>query len=104
SAALAFGFTPASVILDAPVVFDDPALESSWRPENYGGDFKGPMRMREALVQSRNLVSIRLLMAIGVDYARDYVARFGVPQDRLPHDLTMALGSAVLTPLEQARG
>ncbi|MDD3765049.1 MAG: penicillin-binding protein 1A [Nevskiales bacterium] len=103
SAAMAKGFTPASVILDAPVVFDDPALESTWRPENYGGDIKGPMRLREALVQSRNLVSIRLLQAIGIDYARDFIPRFGLPADRLPHDLTMALGSAVFTPLEMAR-
>lgn len=104
SAALSYGFTPASVILDAPVVFDDPKLESTWRPENYGGDFNGPMRMREALVQSRNLVSIRLLMAMGIPYARDFIPRFGLPADRIPPDLTMALGSAVYTPLEQARG
>lgn len=104
AAGLAYGFTPASVILDAPVVFDDPALESSWRPENYGGDFKGPMRLREALVQSRNMVSIRLLQAVGLDYAREYSARFGLPGERLPRDLTMALGTAVFTPLELARG
>jgi penicillin-binding protein 1A len=104
SAALAHGFTPASVFLDAPVVFDDPKLESTWRPENYNGSFNGPMRMREALVQSRNLVSIRLLMAIGLDYAKEFVSRFGLPADRVPHDLTMALGSAVYTPLEFARG
>ncbi|MEQ1440529.1 penicillin-binding protein 1A [Fontimonas sp. SYSU GA230001] len=104
SAALENGFTPASVLLDAPVVYDDPGLESSWRPENYGGDIQGPMRLREALVQSRNLVSIRLLQSIGVATARDYVPRFGLPQDRLPQDLTMALGSAVFTPLELARG
>lgn len=104
SAAMHNGYTPASVILDAPVVFDDPMLESSWRPENYGGDIKGPMRLREALVQSRNLVSIRLLQAIGLNAARDYIPRFGLPADRLPRDLTMALGSAVFTPLEVARG
>ncbi|HEX4895981.1 MAG TPA: penicillin-binding protein 1A [Solimonas sp.] len=104
AAGLAYGFTPASVILDAPVVFDDPGLESAWRPENYGGDFKGPMRLREALVESRNLVSIRLLQAMGLDYARDYVARFGLARDRLPRDLTMALGTADYTPLELARG
>ena len=104
SAGLAYGFTPASVLLDAPVVFDDPALESSWRPENYGGDLKGPMRLREALVESRNLVSIRLLQSIGLNFAREYVGRFGLPADRLPADLTIALGSAVFTPLELARG
>ncbi|MFT4045105.1 MAG: penicillin-binding protein 1A [Solimonas sp.] len=104
SAGLAYGFTPASVFLDAPVVFDDPSVDSSWRPENYEDDLQGPMRLREALVQSRNLVSIRLLQAIGIDYARQYVPRFGIPADRLPNDLTMALGSAVFTPLEMARG
>ncbi|WP_370153111.1 MULTISPECIES: penicillin-binding protein 1A [Pseudomonadota] len=102
--AMAHGYTPASVLLDAPVVFDDPRLESTWRPENYGGDIKGPMRLREALVQSRNLVSIRLLMGIGIDTALDFIPRFGLPADRLPRDLTMALGSAVFTPLEMARG
>jgi penicillin-binding protein 1A len=103
AAAMAHGFTPASVVLDAPVVFDDPRLESTWRPENYGGDIKGPMRLRDALVQSRNLVSIRLLQALGLDTARDFIPRFGLPADRLPRDLTMALGSAVFTPLEMAR-
>ncbi len=102
-AAMANGFTPASVILDAPVVFDDPRLESTWRPENYGGDIKGPMRLRDALVQSRNLVSIRLLQSLGLDAGRDYIPRFGLPAERLPRDLTMALGSAVFTPLEMAR-
>lgn len=101
--ALEKGYTPASVFLDAPVVFDDPKLESTWRPENYGGTFNGPMRMREALVQSRNLVSIRILMALGVSTARDFIPRFGLPADRIPRDLTMALGSAVYTPLELAR-
>jgi penicillin-binding protein 1A len=101
--ALENGYTPASIFLDAPVVFDDPKLESTWRPENYGGSFNGPMRMREALVQSRNLVSIRILMALGINTARDFIPRFGLPADRIPRDLTMALGSAVYTPLELAR-
>jgi penicillin-binding protein 1A len=104
SAALAYGFTPASVILDAPVVFDDPALEDTWRPENYTGKFYGPTRLREALVHSRNLVSIRLLQAIGIPFARNFVAQFGLPAERLPNDLTLALGSATYTPLEIARG
>ena len=103
SAALAYGFTPASVILDAPVVFDDPALEDTWRPENYTGKFYGPTRLREALVQSRNLVSIRLLQAIGVPFARNFTSQFGLPADRMPNDLTLALGSASFTPLEMAR-
>ncbi len=104
SAALSYGFTPASVILDAPVVFDDPALEDTWRPENYTGKFYGPTRLREALVHSRNLVSIRLLQAIGIPYARNFVAQFGLASDRMPNDLTLALGSATFTPLEIARG
>ncbi|MDB5972018.1 MAG: penicillin-binding protein [Hydrocarboniphaga sp.] len=103
TSAFQFGFTPASVVLDAPVVFDDANLESAWRPENYGGDFKGPMRLREALVLSRNLVSVRLLQAVGVDYARDFISRFGLPKDRMPRDLSMALGSGTFTPMEMAR-
>ncbi len=103
AAGLAYGFTPASVFLDAPVVFDDPSVDTSWRPENFEGDLKGPMRLREALVHSRNLVSIRLLQAIGINYTRQYVPRFGLPGDRLPNDLTMALGSADFTPLELVR-
>jgi penicillin-binding protein 1A len=86
------------------VVFDDPALEDTWRPENYTGKFYGPTRLREALVQSRNLVSIRLLQAIGVPYARQFTSQFGLPADRMPNDLTLALGSASFTPLEIARG
>ncbi len=103
TAAFQFGFSPASVVLDAPVVFEDANLEGAWRPENYGGDFKGPMRLREALVQSRNLVSIRLLQAIGIDFTRDFVSRFGLPKERMPRDLSMALGSGSFTPMEMAR-
>lgn len=104
AAALAYGFTPASVVLDAPVVFDDPKLEDTWRPENYTGKFYGPTRLREALVHSRNLVSIRLLQAVGIPYARNFAAQFGLAPERLPNDLTLALGSATYTPLEIARG
>ncbi len=103
AAALEAGYTPASVVLDAPVVFDDPALESSWRPQNYSGKFYGPTRLREALVHSRNLVSIRLLDAVGFQQARATAAAFGLPVERLPRDLTMALGSAVFTPMELAQ-
>src|SRR3569623_878654 len=77
SAALEHGMTPATVINDAPVVFDDPELEETWRPENYSGRFYGPTRRREALVQSRNLVAIRVLRAIGISDALEYVAQFG---------------------------
>lgn len=103
SAALAFGYTPASVFLDAPVVFNDPGLGSSWRPENDDREFRGPMRLREALVHSRNLVSVRVLQAIGLDFASEFVSRFGLPRERLPRDLTLALGSAAFSPMEVAR-
>ncbi|MHB1239201.1 MAG: penicillin-binding protein 1A [Gammaproteobacteria bacterium] len=104
SAALHKGFTAATLINDAPLVFNDPALENMWRPENYSGRFHGPTRLREGLVHSLNLVSIRVLRAIGVDYAIDYVKRFGFAADRLPHNLSLALGSASVTPMEMARG
>ncbi len=104
SAALEKGFTAASIINDAPVVFEDPGLESAWRPENYSGKFFGPTRLREALVKSRNLVSIRLLRAIGIDYTLDYIARFGFPVEKLPRNLSLALGSGAVTPLQLARG
>jgi penicillin-binding protein 1A len=103
SAALEKGFTTASIINDAPVVFDDNALELTWRPENYSGKFYGPTRLRKALYLSRNLVSIRVLQAIGASYAADYAERFGFDLSQLPHDLTLALGSASVTPLQMAR-
>ncbi len=104
SAALEHGYTPASIINDAPVVFEDPSLKSAWRPENYGGKFFGPTRLRTALYKSRNLVSIRLLRDIGIDFALDHIAKFGFDVERLPRGLSLALGSGVLTPLEVAAG
>ncbi|MBI3773199.1 MAG: penicillin-binding protein 1A [Gammaproteobacteria bacterium] len=104
SAALEHGFTAASIINDAPVVFDDPSLESAWRPENFSGKFYGPTRMREALTHSRNLVSIRLLQAVGPDVALDHATRFGFDRSHLPRNLSLALGSGEVTPLELARG
>jgi penicillin-binding protein 1A len=103
SAALEKGFTAATIINDAPVVFDDDSLEATWRPENYSGRFYGPTRMREALVKSRNLVSIRILQAIGLRYATNYVQRFGFERDQMPYDLSLALGSASFSPLQMAR-
>ena len=104
SAALEKGFTPASLINDAPVVFEDEGLEATWRPENYSGKVFGPTRLRKALVKSRNLVSIRLLRAIGIGYTINYAGRFGFDKKRLPRDLSLALGSGVVTPLEVVRG
>ncbi|MFN2308255.1 MAG: penicillin-binding protein 1A [Gammaproteobacteria bacterium] len=103
SAALELGFTTASVLNDAPVVFDDSSLERAWRPENYSGRFYGPTRLREALVHSRNLVSIRLLQAAGVRPAREHVLRFGLRPESVPAELSMSLGSGTLTPLEITR-
>ena len=103
SAALAAGYSPASLINDAPVVFEDPGLEDVWRPENYTRKTYGPTRLREALTNSRNLVSIRLLHAIGMPYALDYAARFGFEVERLPKNLSLALGSGAVTPLQLAR-
>jgi len=104
SAALEKGYTAATLINDAPVVFNDPGLEEAWRPENYSGKIYGPTRLREALVKSRNLVSIRILRSVGIKYAINYVKRFGFNPSELPRDLSLALGSASLTPLEVVRG
>jgi penicillin-binding protein 1A len=103
SAALSKSFTAASLINDAPVVFEDAALEASWRPENYSGKFFGPTRLREALYKSRNLVSIRLLRSVGVEYATRYARKFGFNDNKLPHDLSLALGSSEASPLEMTR-
>ena len=104
SAALEKGYTTASIINDAPVVMDDENLDDTWKPQNYSGRFFGPTRLRVALTKSRNLVSIRLLRAIGVGYAAKYASRFGFKPDRLPRDLSLALGSGSVTPLELATG
>jgi penicillin-binding protein 1A len=104
SSALENGFTPASVLLDAPIVMEGDGLETAWRPENSTGNFNGPMRLREALVHSRNLVSIRLLRALGTPYAIDYVSKFGFDRASLPTNLTLALGTVQVTPLELAAG
>ncbi|MEM9058209.1 MAG: penicillin-binding transpeptidase domain-containing protein, partial [Pseudomonadota bacterium] len=102
SAALEKQFTLASIVNDAPVVFADPSLEDTWRPQNYTGRWNGPMRLREALVDSRNLVTIRLLDKIGVGYAVDYLQRFGFDPRTLPRNLSLGLGSTSLSPLQLA--
>jgi penicillin-binding protein 1A len=104
SAAMDNGFTPASTLLDAPFVLEGQGIESSWRPENHGGRFGGPTRLREALAFSRNLVTIRLLRELGTPYATDYVTRFGFDKRTLPQNLTLALGTLQVTPLEVATG
>jgi penicillin-binding protein 1A len=105
SAAFERGFTPASIVNDAPLALPDPSRPNGlWTPENDDGKFDGPMRLREALVQSKNLVSVRLLDAIGVRFAREYISRFGFPPDALPKNLSLALGTASVSPMGMARG
>jgi penicillin-binding protein 1A len=104
SAALENGFTPASVLQDAPIVLDGSGSEEAWRPENSTREFGGPTRLREALVRSRNLVSIRILKDLGIGTAIDYMARFGFDARAMPHDLTLALGTLQATPLDVAAG
>lgn len=104
SAALEKGFTPATVIPDEPVVLEAEETGSQrWEPKNYDGAFEGPIRLRAALAKSKNMVSIRVLDAIGPKYAQDYVARFGFEAERHPAYLTMALGAGSVTPWHMAR-
>ncbi len=102
SSALENGFTAASVLPDAPIVIEGNGMETAWRPKNSHGDFSGPMRLREALAQSRNLVSIRLLRQLGIDYAIHYVTRFGFDKASLPNNLTLALGTMQIAPIDLA--
>ncbi|XBT35210.1 penicillin-binding protein 1A [Pseudomonas protegens] len=104
SAALDNGYTPASLVNDAPIVFVDEYLDKVWRPKNDTNTFLGPIRMREALYKSRNLVSIRLLQSMGVDRTIDYISKFGFNKQDLPRNLSLALGTATLTPMEIATG
>ncbi len=103
-AGLEDGLTAASVFNDAPVVFDDPSLETAWRPENSTGRFYGPTRLREALYLSRNLVSIRLLQSLGIGKAIDFLTRMGFAEEHLPRNLSLALGTGTFTPFEIAQG
>lgn len=102
SAALEKGYSAASIINDAPVVFQDSSLEGIWRPENDGGKFYGPTRLRWALTKSRNLVSIRLLQQMGIQPVIDYAARFGFDTSRFAPDLSLALGTHAVTPMKLA--
>jgi penicillin-binding protein 1A len=104
SAAFSRGYTPSSIINDAPIALPDPAKPGGlWTPQNDDGKFRGPMRLREALAQSVNLVAIRLLDAVGVRYVREYATRFGFPLDAIPANLSMALGTASVSPMAMAR-
>ena len=105
SAALEKGFTPASIINDAPLVIDlSQTGEELWQPKNFEGGFDGPMRMRQGLIKSKNLVSIRILQAIGLEYAQDYVTKFGFDKDKIRPFLTMALGAGSVTPMQLMSG
>ncbi len=104
SAALEKGFTPATVVNDAPVVVDAAQTGGqTWEPHNYDGKYEGPMRLRMGLAKSKNMVSIRVLQAIGPQYAQDYVTRFGFDADKHPPYLTMALGAGSVTLWQMAR-
>jgi penicillin-binding protein, 1A family len=104
SAALEKGFTPATIINDAPVVVDATMTGGqAWEPKNYDGKYEGPMRMRTALAKSKNMVSIRILQTIGPQYAQDYIQRFGFSPERHPPYLTMALGAGSVTPWQMAQ-
>ena len=102
SAAFDTGLTAATLINDAPVVFEDSSLEGLWRPENDGGKFYGPTRLRWALTKSRNLVSIRLLQQIGFAKVISYAERFGFDTANFTRDLSLALGTHAVSPLQLA--
>lgn len=104
AAAFERGFTPASIVLDAPVVFNDTGAAKSWRPQNDNQTFAGPMRLREAMVSSRNLVSVRVLDAVGIAFARRYIEQFGFPPESLPANLSLSLGANAAPPIMMARG
>jgi penicillin-binding protein 1A len=102
AAAFDKGYTPASVVLDAPIVIDEAGMQQAWRPKEDEDRFEGLVRLREAMAHSINLVSVRLVRDIGMDYTWNYVQRFGFDKSQLPQDLTMALGTAELSPLQMA--
>ncbi|KQW51691.1 penicillin-binding protein [Pelomonas sp. Root662] len=105
SAALEKGFTPATIVNDAPLFFDAGTTGSQpWEPKNYDGKFEGPMPLRTALAKSKNMVSIRVLHSVGVRYAQDWLTRFGFEAEKHPAYLTMALGAGSVTPMQMAQG
>jgi penicillin-binding protein 1A len=105
SAALEKGFTPATVVNDAPLFFDAGTTGSQpWEPKNYDGKFEGAMPLKTALAKSKNMVSIRVLQAVGAPFAQDWITRFGFDADKHPAYLTMALGAGSVTPMQMAAG
>ncbi len=102
TAALEKGFTPASIINDAPIVIEDPSQENDWRPENYSKKYLGPTSLRVALRESINLVSIRLLQEVSIPVALDTAIRFGFEKEQLPTTMSLALGSGYASPLRMA--
>ncbi|HWV06430.1 penicillin-binding protein 1A, partial [Ralstonia sp.] len=103
SAALEKGFTPATVVNDAPLYFEaGPNGQQAWEPKNYDGGFEGPMPLRTALMKSKNLVTVRILQSIGAPYAQDWITRFGFDRDKHPAYLPMALGAGSVTPMQMA--
>jgi penicillin-binding protein 1A len=104
TAGLIKGATPATLINDAPIVFEDSALETAWRPTGASSRFYGPTRLREALYRSLNLVSIRLLQQTGISHTLSTLKDFGLPTERFQRDLSLALGSAALSPMEMVAG
>jgi penicillin-binding protein 1A len=104
SAALENGFTAATIVNDAPIVERSSDLEEVWRPENYSGRFSGPTRLREALVRSLNLVSIRVVREVGIGHTVRHIRGFGFDDTALPANLTLALGAGGVAPLDLATG
>ena len=103
SAALEKGFTPATVVNDAPLFFDAGTTGGQpWEPKNYDGNFEGPMSLRRALAKSKNMVSIRVLQSIGTRYAQDWIGNFGFEREKHPAYLPMALGAGSVTPMQMA--
>ncbi|QBM18103.1 penicillin-binding protein 1A [Marinobacter sp. JH2] len=103
-AALENGRTPATIYNDAPIVLDNSDLEGSWRPQNASGQFYGPTTLRKGLYRSRNLVSIRLLRDLGIRTTLSYLEQLKIPTDNMPENLSLSLGSGLLSPMELARG
>jgi penicillin-binding protein 1A len=105
SAALEKGFTPATVINDAPLFFDAGVTGGQpWEPKNYDGTFEGPMTLRKGLAKSKNMVSIRILQAVGTRNSQEWVTKFGFDEDKHPAYLTMALGAGSVNPMQMATG